>query len=84
VKYHHKWYNGKGYPDDRIEELPIEAAIIAVADAFDAMVNDSKMQLDKAIDNIRREAGTRFHPEVVKAFLRVLFNEQTGHMPSGA
>jgi len=44
VKYHHKWYDGSGYPNDgRNGDVPIEAHIIAVADAFDAMTDDREM-----------------------------------------
>ncbi|MCX8053771.1 MAG: HD domain-containing protein, partial [Armatimonadetes bacterium] len=45
IKYHHKWYNGSGYPtsNGNGSEPPIEAAIIATADAFDAMTDDREM-----------------------------------------
>jgi putative nucleotidyltransferase with HDIG domain len=41
VRYHHKWFDGSGYPNDGMagEDIPIEAGIIAVADAFDAMTD---------------------------------------------
>ena len=52
VKYHHKWANGAGYPEDGNGNggIPIEAAIIAVADAFDAMTDDREMTLDWKCD----------------------------------
>ena len=53
IKYHHKWANGSGYPDDGVKngEVPIEAAIIAVADAFDAMTDDRELSLDWVCDS---------------------------------
>lgn len=52
VKYHHKWYDGSGYPQDgRNGDVPIEAHIIAVADAFDAMTDDREMTLSWTCDS---------------------------------
>ena len=53
VKYHHKWTNGKGYPDDGAKdgEMPIEAEIIAVADAFDAMTDDRELTREWRCDS---------------------------------
>lgn len=53
VKYHHKWANGLGYPEDNINngEVPLEAAIIAVADAFDAMTDDRENSIDWRCDS---------------------------------
>ena len=51
VKYHHKWYDGSGYPKDgKNGDIPIEAHIIAVADAFDAMTDDREMTLTWTCD----------------------------------
>jgi putative nucleotidyltransferase with HDIG domain len=111
IKYHHKWHNGAGYPATNGDgsEIPIEAAIIATADAFDAMTDDRELTIewkcdccgfhpddgdrpvecpqcgaekrrryreprnqDDAIDELRRGAGTQFHPRVVKAFLSMV------------
>lgn len=52
VKYHHKWYDGSGYPQDgKNGDVPIEAHIIAVADAFDAMTDDREMTLAWTCDS---------------------------------
>jgi putative nucleotidyltransferase with HDIG domain len=111
VKYHHKWYNGAGYPttNGNGTQLPMEALIIATADAFDAMTDDRELTLnwkcdscgytptdderpdtcpqcgaqkrrtyrqpktlDGAIEELRRGAGSQFHPAVVKAFLTMI------------
>lgn len=46
IKYHHKWHDGRGYPDTNGNgNVPIEAAIIAVADSFDAMTDDREISL---------------------------------------
>lgn len=114
IKYHHKWHDGRGYPANNgtSVSIPIEAAIISVADAFDAMTDDRELtllwkcdscgykpeedislekcpncgaekrrtyrkpkSLDEAIDELRRGAGSQFHPKVVKAFLTMVERE---------
>ncbi|MBI2842090.1 MAG: HD domain-containing protein [Armatimonadetes bacterium] len=63
IRYHHKWANGSGYPNDgaRNGNVPIEAAIIAVADAFDAMTDDREMSTDWVCDScgFKPENGDR-------------------------
>lgn len=75
VKHHHERYDGNGYPDSlRGDEIPIESAIISVADAYDAMTSNRiyRMALTRewAIDAIQQERGLQFHPEVVDAFIK--------------
>ena len=74
VLHHHERYDGSGYPGRlRGDEIPLEARIIAVADAFDAMTSDRPyrvaMERDKAIAEISRASGQQFDPRVVEAFL---------------
>ena len=76
VKYHHERYDGKGYPDGlKGEEIPMIAAIIAVADTFDAMTSDRPYRkgLDKtvAIGEIKKNAGVQFNPLPVRAMLEL-------------
>ncbi|MFC1658352.1 HD-GYP domain-containing protein [Candidatus Omnitrophota bacterium] len=76
VKYHHERYDGKGYPDGLDnEKIPIIAAIISVADAYDAMTSDRPYRNAKsrqeAISEIKQESGKQFHPSVVSAFLQL-------------
>ncbi|UCF09701.1 MAG: HD domain-containing protein [Candidatus Bipolaricaulota bacterium] len=77
VAAHHEWFNGEGYPNGLCgEEIPLGARIIAVVDAFDAMVTDRPYQpgvsVADAREELRRAAGTQFDPTVVEAFLGVL------------
>ena len=76
VKYHHERYDGRGYPEGlKGEEIPIVAAIIAVADTLDAMTSDRPyrkgMDRKLAIEEIKRNSGTQFHPVVVRALLEL-------------
>jgi len=75
VKYHHERYDGKGYPSHlKGEEIPLIAAIIAVADSYDAMTSDRpyKKALSKedALKEIKRNSGKQFNPRVVEAFIK--------------
>jgi putative nucleotidyltransferase with HDIG domain len=70
VMYHHERMDGTGYPD-RLpgDRIPIGARIIMAADAFDAMTTDrvyrKALPRHRAIEELKRHAGTQFDPEVV-------------------
>ena len=73
VRNCHERFDGKGYPDGvRGEEIPIEARIIFVCDAFHAMTTDrpyrQAMGVDEALRRLTEAAGTQFDPRVVSAF----------------
>jgi len=73
VLYHHERWDGLGYPRGlKGEEIPLVARILAVADAYEAMTSDrpycAGMLPEEALEEIRREAGRQFDPEVVAAF----------------
>jgi len=77
IRHHHEHYDGRGYPDALSgEDIDLEARIIAVCDAFDAMLSErpykQPLDLDSAIAELRRYAGSQFDPEVVEAFLQVV------------
>ena len=76
IRAHHERWDGAGYPEGlTAEHIPLGARIFAVADSFDAMTSDRPYrrgrQLDEALEEIRRCAGTQFDPAVVRAFLAV-------------
>ena len=72
VKYHHERYDGKGYPEGlKGEKIPLIAAIIAVADVFDAMTTDrpyrAALSKEEAFIEIEKSSGTQFNPIVTEA-----------------
>jgi putative nucleotidyltransferase with HDIG domain len=73
VLAHHDRYDGSGYRPNSGNDIPLEARIIAVADAYDAMTSDRPyrraMSPFDAKETITRASGTQFDPEVVDAFL---------------
>jgi HD-GYP domain-containing protein (c-di-GMP phosphodiesterase class II) len=77
VRSSHERWDGGGYPDGLArEEIPLGARIIAVCDAFDAMVTDrpyrAGMPREDAEAELRRCAGSQFDPAVVAAFLATI------------
>jgi HD-GYP domain-containing protein (c-di-GMP phosphodiesterase class II) len=77
VRSSHERWDGGGYPDGLAgEAIPLGARIIAVCDAFDAMVTDrpyrAGMPREDAEAELRRCAGSQFDPAVVQAFLATL------------
>ena len=76
VLYHHERWDGNGYPSGKSgEEIPIEARVLAVADAFDAMTSDRPyrraLSREQALAEVERCAGTQFDPEIARVFLEV-------------
>jgi hypothetical protein len=79
ILHHHERYAGHGYPYGlRANEIPLGARIVAIADAYDAMVHDRPykraMSHDHAIAELRRHAGTQFDPELVELFCDLYAN----------
>lgn len=73
---HHERWDGNGYPAGlKGEEIPLEGRIMAVADTLDAMTHDRVHQraasLADAVEEIKKQSGTQFDPNVVEAFLQV-------------
>jgi response regulator RpfG family c-di-GMP phosphodiesterase len=74
VRSHHEHWDGGGYPDGlATQEIPLAARVFAVADALDAMTSDRPyrraMGWDEAREELVRESGRQFDPEVVSAFV---------------
>lgn len=77
VRSTHERWQGDGYPDGLVgEAIPIGARVIAVCDAYDAMLADRPHRAartpEEALDELRASAGTHFDPAVVAAFAVVL------------
>lgn len=77
VLSHHEWWNGDGYPRGLAgERIPLGARVIAVADAWDAMVSHrayrQAMDLDLALAEMERGRGSQFEPRLVDAFIVML------------
>jgi HAMP domain-containing protein len=80
VLHHHEYYDGSGYPDAlKGEEIDLGARIFTVADHYDALISDrpyrAGLPREKVIGFIREDTGTKFDPNVVKAFLEVMAQE---------
>ncbi|MDO8963465.1 MAG: HD domain-containing protein [Coriobacteriia bacterium] len=77
VRHHHEHFDGTGYPDCLAgSEIPLEARVLAVADAYESMTSNAahrkRLPAATARLELERNAGTQFDPRVVSAFLRVL------------
>lgn len=77
ILHHHERWDGKGYPDGLSgESIPLLSRVIAVVDAYDAMINDRSyrraMSVQKAMEELRWCAGTQFDPYIVSVFLKIL------------
>ncbi|MBI2914877.1 MAG: HD-GYP domain-containing protein [Firmicutes bacterium] len=88
IKYHHEWYNGRGYPEGlRQEEIPVGARVMAVADAFDAMTSDrayrSALSEEEAVQRLIDARGVQFDPAVVDRFVSSVRGRDAGVLPSG-
>jgi putative two-component system response regulator len=75
ARSHHERLDGSGFPDSlRGDQIPLEARIVAVVDAYDAMTTNRAYRPPRpaaeAIQELRRCAGIHFDPEVVEAFIR--------------
>jgi len=83
VRHHHEWYNGNGYPDGLSrEEIPVAAAIISLADAFDAMTSDRPyrraLSVEEARSAILKNSGRQFHPELARLMIRIIEKREMG------
>ena len=73
VLFHHEWWNGGGYPVGlRGPAIPVEARLLAIADAFDAMTSARPyrhaLTHDRALEEVDACAGTQFDPTIATLF----------------
>lgn len=74
VLHHHEWFDGNGYPEQLTgDAIPLEARIIALAEAFDSMTSAASykpaVEREEAVRRITEASSTQFDPAVVRAFL---------------
>ncbi len=77
VKYHHERYDGRGYPEKlKKEKIPLIAAIISCADAYDAMSTDRPYRRALSKEEICKEfilqRGKQFHPQIADIIVRLI------------
>lgn len=77
VRHHHERFDGAGYPDGLSgDKIPLFAAIIAIADAYDAMTSNRPYRRaltgTMAVEELRRSTGRHFHPDLVALFLEII------------
>ena len=74
IRHHHEWFDGHGYPDGLCgDQIPLLARIIAICDAFDALINDrpyrAGVSVGEAAATLQAGAGTQWDPRLVELFL---------------
>jgi response regulator RpfG family c-di-GMP phosphodiesterase len=89
VRWHHERFDGKGLPD-RLngQGIPLEARIVAAADTLDAITSDrpyrtSEKTLPMAVEELVRNSGTQFDPDVIRALVAVTKRGDLRLIPKG-
>lgn len=77
ILHHHEHWDGTGYPHQlKGEAIPLEARILSIADAYDAITSPrpyrDQLTLEQALDELKRCAGTQFDPKLVNVFCEIM------------
>src|SRR5690606_18815132 len=79
---HHERWDGTGYHGLTGDAIPLPGRIVAVADTFDALVNDrpyrTARSMTMAVKEMRSQRGAQFDPDVLEAFLRLARRDAQG------
>ena len=84
VRHHHDRWDGKGHPDQlSAERIPLLARVVAVADAFDALMSNRtdspSVGCEAALRELRAEEGSRFDPQVVGVLCEIVQTQGESH-----
>jgi HD-GYP domain-containing protein (c-di-GMP phosphodiesterase class II) len=87
IRHHHERWNGLGYPDGLAgEDIPLEATIVALADAWDAMTTERpyarSLSINEAFIQVRAGRGKQFNPAVVDAFFTIAKRKPSEILPT--
>ncbi|MGQ9622786.1 MAG: PAS domain S-box protein [Candidatus Caldatribacteriaceae bacterium] len=87
ILFHHERFDGQGYPRGlKGENIPLLSRIIAVCDAYDAMVSSRPYRRaytkKEAMEELKRCAGTQFDPRIVEIFVKILEEDNYPKPPS--
>lgn len=79
IEYSHERFNGSGYPHGaKRDEIPIGARIVGVVDSYSAMIDQrvykAPLSHEEAIEELKRNSGILYDPDVLKAFFKVINN----------
>ena len=77
IRHHHERWDGSGYPDGLVgERIPLEARIVAAADAYSAMTSDrvyhDAREFEQALAELHAKSGSQFDPAIVEVLIRTL------------
>lgn len=89
IRHHHERWDGAGYPDGlKAEQIPFEARIIAISDAYEVMTSGRPYQPRlghrAALRHIEIEGGSHFDPTLAAAFIRIMWNAVPLHSADSA
>jgi HD-GYP domain-containing protein (c-di-GMP phosphodiesterase class II) len=87
IRHHHERFDGLGYPDGLSgEDIPLEARIIFIAEAFDTLRSDRpyhhSRNIKEALEEMERGSGTQFDPNILRTFIENVGKESPNGLGS--